>query len=99
MPIVPPIYCRKPTIQTTKEFATMRKSVRKEYRPMNKTVRNILIGVGIGLLIAPGPGRETVERLRTSLQRFGEGLLPRQTPPASSETPETENKEAEQPTV
>jgi hypothetical protein len=79
----------------------MKKSVRKDYRPMNKTVRNVLIGVGIGLLIAPGPGRETVERLRTSLQRFGEGLLPKQSPPAPapSETPETATKEAEQPTA
>ena len=42
---------------------------------MNKTVRNVLIGVGIGLIIAPRPGRETVELLRTRLQRLGDSLL------------------------
>lgn len=37
---------------------------------MNKTIRNILIGIGIGLLIAPRPGAETRKRLQENWQRF-----------------------------
>jgi gas vesicle protein len=37
---------------------------------MNRFLRTILIGVGIGLLIAPMPGRDLRQVVRSRLQRF-----------------------------
>ncbi len=37
---------------------------------MNRFLRTVLIGVGIGVLIAPMPGREMRQLLRSRLQQF-----------------------------
>jgi gas vesicle protein len=37
---------------------------------MNRFLRTLLIGVGIGLLIAPMPGRDMRQLLRSRLQQF-----------------------------
>jgi gas vesicle protein len=39
-------------------------------RDMNSFLRTLLIGVGIGLLIAPMPGRDMRQLLRSRLQQF-----------------------------
>ena len=37
---------------------------------MNKTLLALLVGVGIGILVAPGKGSETIRRLRDRLDDY-----------------------------
>lgn len=37
---------------------------------MNKTLLALLVGVGIGILVAPGKGSDTIRRLRNRLDDY-----------------------------
>ncbi len=43
---------------------------------MNKTLITLLIGIGIGVLIAPAKGSETIEKLREKLQELRDAVEP-----------------------
>ena len=43
---------------------------------MNKTLITLLIGIGIGILIAPAKGSETIERIKDKLQDLKDAVEP-----------------------
>ena len=43
---------------------------------MNKTLVTLLVGIGIGILIAPAKGSETIEKIKDRLQDLRDAMEP-----------------------